>query len=835
MREKRLCNNCLQYGHVSGRCSRNKYCRQKDCTVAYKHHELLHPPPKIKSDVTVATTCHARMSQTRKVFLRAVPVTVRSLCGSAVDTYAMLDECSTTTLCSKILTQQLKSTGKQRRLMLTTINDTNYVDATDIELEVHALDKPGNSVALKHVLCVDRLPITSDIPIAKELTDYEHLRGIELPELKSKAISLLIGSDYPSSFIETSTRRHGADEELYAMQTKLGWSIVGPTRGIVDYKASVNFLNNELNDGQLIQRDMDKLWNTYFGDPYCDKTSMSLDEQKAVNMLRNSIRKDGKNYTASLPWREEPPALMNNRSMAESRLETLKKRLDKNETMKASYCEIMDEYEMKGYIRKVPTQTNNEHPIWYLPHHPVIHPKKKKVRIVYDAAAKFRGTCLNDHLLQGPDMANSLLGVLLRFRNHKVALAADIKEMLLHVNVNDRDSDAMRFLWWANGDTHKPPVDHQLRRHAFGLTSSPFVCNYVLQHGAEQNKQLFSEQTIETVMNNFYVDDCLKSVPNVEDANVLIYELTELLSLSGFTLHKWLCNVPEVMNNIPEQHRAPSAVNFPISGTDCELSERTLGIMWNVVTDTFIFPSVVNDKPYTKRGILSMTSSFYDPIGFFSPVILTAKVVLHDITRQNCSWDDPVSSDIRFKWLKWQYTLRNISDIKIGRCYTPVGFGVVKYKEIHYFCDASSSGYGAVSYMRIIDNSGRVHISFIMGKERLSPIKPVTILRLELSAATLAVKMNTTVMDELRHDNKIDNIVFWTDSTTVLHYIRNHDKRYKIFVANRLATIHAHSTVSQWRYVTTTENPADHASRGDDTTELNMWLTTGRLNRIRYL
>ena len=108
MREKRLCDNWLQYGHVSGRCSRNKYCRQKDCTVAYKHHELLHPPPKIKSDVTVATTCHAKMPQTRKVFLRAVPVTVRSSCGAAVDTYAMLDECSTATLCSKQLAQQLK-------------------------------------------------------------------------------------------------------------------------------------------------------------------------------------------------------------------------------------------------------------------------------------------------------------------------------------------------------------------------------------------------------------------------------------------------------------------------------------------------------------------------------------------------------------------------------------------------------------------------------------------------------------------------------------------------------------------------------------------------------
>ena len=106
--------------------------------------------------------------------------------------------------------------------MLTTINDTNYVDATDIELEVHALNKPGNSVALKHVLCVDRLPITSDIPIAKELTDYEHLRGIELPELKSKEISLLIGSDYPSAFIETL--QEGMVQTRNCTQCRRNWA-----------------------------------------------------------------------------------------------------------------------------------------------------------------------------------------------------------------------------------------------------------------------------------------------------------------------------------------------------------------------------------------------------------------------------------------------------------------------------------------------------------------------------------------------------------------------------------------------------------------------------------
>ena len=66
MREKRLGDNCLQYGHISGRCSRNKYCRQKDCTLASKHHELVQHTPKTRSDVKLATTCHAMVPQTRK-------------------------------------------------------------------------------------------------------------------------------------------------------------------------------------------------------------------------------------------------------------------------------------------------------------------------------------------------------------------------------------------------------------------------------------------------------------------------------------------------------------------------------------------------------------------------------------------------------------------------------------------------------------------------------------------------------------------------------------------------------------------------------------------------
>ena len=94
----------------------------------------------------------------------------------------------------------------------------------------------------------------------------------------------------------------------------------------------------------------------------------------------------------------------------------------------------------------------------------------------------------------------------------------------------------------------------------------------------------------------------------------------------------------------------------------------------------------------------------------------------------------------------------------------------------------------------------------------------MTIPRLELSAAVLAVKLDRSLREEL--EMKIDESVFWSDSTAVLQYIKNQDKRFHTFVANRLAVIHDGSKPSQWNFVESTRNPADDASRGLSVEEL---------------
>ena len=124
----------------------------------------------------------------------------------------------------------------------------------------------------------------------------------------------------------------------------------------------------------------------------------------------------------------------------------------------------------------------------------------------------------------------------------------------------------------------------------------------------------------------------------------------------------------------------------------------------------------------------------------------------------------------------------HFTQFTVDRCLKPKNFGSVVNCQLHNFADASQQGYGAVSYLRITNNDGIVHCAFVMSKSRLTSLKTLTIPRLELSAAVVAIRLSNMIQREL--DMKIDDTFFWTDSTCVLSYLANQDKRFQTFVAN---------------------------------------------------
>ena len=176
-----------------------------------------------------------------------------------------------------------------------------------------------------------------------------------------------------------------------------------------------------------------------------------MEDKIALKIIENTTRCVDGRYEVGMLWKEKERQFPNNVAMAKHRLECLRRRLTKpgNEEMAVKYREVMDSYISSGFARKLSEEELNKESKthWYLPHHPVTSPTKPgKVRIVFDAAAECEGTSLNKNLLTGQDVANNLVGVLLRFHQGKIAFAADIEKMFHQIHVREEDKDSLRFL-----------------------------------------------------------------------------------------------------------------------------------------------------------------------------------------------------------------------------------------------------------------------------------------------------------------------------------------------------------------------------------------------------
>ena len=186
----------------------------------------------------------------------------------------------------------------------------------------------------------------------------------------------------------------------------------------------------------------------------------------------------------------------------------------------------------------------------------------------------------------------------------------------------------------------------------------------------------------------------MKSVQTPHFAVRLVQELTELLKKGGFRLTKWVSNSREVVESIPEKERATSVKNLDFEHLPIE---RALGIQWHVSSDTLGFKITIKDKPATRRGILSIISSVYDPLGFVAPFILPAKIILQDLCKKKLGWDDKIPEEVINRWKAWLESLPLLERFCTERCCKPTNFEEVTSCQLHYFSDASQLAYGAVS------------------------------------------------------------------------------------------------------------------------------------------
>ncbi|XP_057709746.1 uncharacterized protein LOC130927761 [Corythoichthys intestinalis] len=868
VQEKKLCFGCLKSGHRSKDCEGRETCD----TCSKKHPTCLHDDQakEVRVQARTKKTNSSNTSNSRQTecapndnnIPQTSAATSNRIMQNDEDThtssiipvwlsnekepenevlvYALLDTQSDTTFILEETARSLNTTLQPVQLKLTTMSTRNAVIACH---KISGLQVRGfysnKLIPLPDSYARDFIPANLDhIPTPKTAKVWPHLEHIanEIAPLQSCDVGLLIGYNCPQALVPREIVS-GKENQPFGQRTDLGWSIVGFGNPSLDYgdaigvshqiivkqvmpsiqpssslTSQVHYVCRTQIKEMVTPADVIKMLESDFVEKTTQDIQLSQEDIRFMAKLKEGIKhKENGHYEMPLPFKNEKPDLPNNKECAIHRLRCLERKLKRNMQFYKDYKKFMDEIIAHGDAERVPEKDSDKTPAWYIPHHGVYHPQKPgKIRVVFDASAKFKGTCLNDHLLTGPDLTNTLLGVLCRFRKGHVAFMCDIERMFHQFHVCANDQDYLRFLWWENGDVEAPVVIYRMKVHLFGAASSPGCANYGLKHLASEGEGHFSDDTIKFIKTNFYVDDGLASVDTEPQAIELVKEARELCSKGKLRLHKFISNSTKVLATLPSEECVVAAKDLDMALGEMHI-ERALGVQWCVESDEFQFRIVVKKNPLTRRGVLSTVASVFDPLGFVSPFILLGKQILQQMCRDKLSWDDPLPDSLRPHWESWLLDLQNLVKVKVQRCYTPSSFKVQHY-ELHHFSDASVSGYGMCSYLRAVGTAGEVHCSLAMGKSRVPPSKVTTIPRLELSAAVVAVRTGDMLKREL--EITLSKEVYWTDSKVVLGYINNEARRFHVFVANRIERIKQSTESTQWSYVVSEENPADHASRG---------------------
>ncbi len=409
--------------------------------------------------------------------------------------------------------------------------------------------------------------------------------------------------------------------------------------------------------------------------------------------------------------------------------------------------------------------------------------------------------------MSGLDLLNNLFGILQRFHLYEITFSADIESMFHMVRVSDNDADALRFLWKRDPEKPGPPDTWRMNVHIFGAVDSPACANYALRRTGTDNSEDFDAEVIEAIANDFHMDDIHKSLPNTTTAKRFATQIIQLARRGGFRLHKCVSNKREVLEEIDRNEKAVQELDFDKAEAPIQ---RTLGVRWNVREDFFFFGCQVKGQATPKRGIVSMVSAIFDPCGYISPFTIRAKFLIQQLWASGLDWDEAIPEILERKWLNWLGELADLESFKLPRhhkYFTPQ----VSQPEIHMFCDASEYGFGAVGYLRYIAKD-QVVTTFLASKTRVAPLKVLSIPRLKLQGAVLAVRLGNLLQEELRLGPL--KRIYWTDSMVVVQYPRNKSRRFKPFVANHIAENLDHSAADDWHCVATDDNSADSCTRG---------------------
>lgn len=806
----KLCLNCLRSGHTSNRCNLTgcKYCR-------YKHNTLLHlekhnPTSKSNSDGFVLTSGTITDSTVSRIFLSTAMVRVIDGHGKEHNARVLLDNGSAINLITQSYCDQLQL---PRRCVSTAVSGFNNHITTSTQSCILTVKSLCSDYEV-NINCTVFPNITPPIPSSH--IDVSKIRlplGITLADPTYNTpgnIDILLNADIFWDVLGRESINLGTNKPSLR-ESKLGWLI---TRHVTVPQQVSNLCMFSQSDSSP---DLSRFWELDTLDS--QNSNMSVEEIACEqSFAANTFRNDDGRFVVSMPLKRDVNVLGDSLQLAKIRFFSLERKFARDSIFKEKYINFMREYETLGHMaenkRFSPSPSNIN---YYFPHHGVIREASTttKLRTVFDgSAATTSGVSLNDLQMVGPVVQDDLFSIIIRFRQHKYVVSGDIEKMYRAIEINPSQRSLQQIVF--RYDSSQPLKTYTLNTLTYGTTSAPYLATKCLSSLAST---AIDQEVKNAIQHDFYIDDFLSGGSSVETIIKLAKGVASTLSAAKFNIRKWKSNNIDVLKAIcsSETFTTHEFTDSKVNGVS-----KTLGLNWDPSLDKFSFNiNIDNNQIATKRNILSIISQIFDPLGLVGACIVEAKIIMQELWVKKFSWDEKLPKEINNRWISFVKKLQFLNNLEIPRWIVCEDY---KNTEIHVFTDASEDAYGACLYIRSMNSLGLIHIHLLASKNRVAPIKPVTIPRLELCGALLGARLCVKVKSALTLD--IKKCHFWCDSTVVLGWLSSQPNQYKHFVSNRVNEIQEKTLGHTWSYVPSKLNPADFVSRGlsaDQLSNSSLW------------
>lgn len=295
---------------------------------------------------------------------------------------------------------------------------------------------------------------------------------------------------------------------------------------------------------------------------------------------------------------------------------------------------------------------------YVIPHHSVLRLQSSttKLRVVFDASARTStNISLNEILMVGPTIQQELVITILSFRLHKFGLSADICKMYRQFVVHEEDRNFQLILW---RDNMNSPINlYQLNTVTYGTSAAPFLAIRSLSFIADAYKQEFPIGS-QVLKQDFYVDDLLTGAANITDLSIKKAEITQILEKAGLKLSKWSSNCAELTHSNEEMQLKGNNENIT----------KALGMFWKPEADIFCFRfDLLTLEIPTKRSVLSVVAKIFDVIGLLSPIVISCKILIQEMWKQQITWDVPLNAQLKTRWRQIEDALPHINHIEVPR------------------------------------------------------------------------------------------------------------------------------------------------------------------------